>query len=141
MKLTCKRCNHRWKTKGDTAPAICPRCKSKKYDTIKSEKEVTEDLNELCDSIIRSAEHLDYCTMSPKLLLTVMVAFSKAEKAFTNDSSAKGLGVALNNLEVIERLVISKILPEEIYMVCNRVAESYFRDFMAQEENDLTPDA
>ncbi|MEA3347269.1 MAG: hypothetical protein U9Q21_04200 [Candidatus Auribacterota bacterium] len=32
MKLTCKRCNHRWKTKKEVKPKICPRCKSTKWE-------------------------------------------------------------------------------------------------------------
>lgn len=36
MKLTCRRCDYEWNTKKETKPRVCPRCKSKKWESVKS---------------------------------------------------------------------------------------------------------
>ena len=39
MRLKCERCGHRWKTRTEKKPSVCPRCKNKKWETLKETDE------------------------------------------------------------------------------------------------------
>lgn len=129
MKLTCMRCNHRWETRTHSTPSVCPKCKSTVWDKPLNSSEVSELLNERCRGIIAASTNVDYCTMAPTLLLTVMVAFAEAEKAAAaGGGSFANAKPALGHLDIIKQLVVAKVIPEELYGICWRLSESYIRD-------------
>ena len=35
----CERCGHEWARRGDTAPKVCPKCKSPYWNTPRKEKQ------------------------------------------------------------------------------------------------------
>ena len=84
------------------------------------------------------ADHVDYCTMAPQLLLTVMVAFAEAEKVASIDRTFDNARLAINNLDIVKQLVVKKVIPEELYMICCRLGESYMRDTMLDAKDKNT---
>lgn len=50
---TCERCSHKWITKSDETPKVCPKCKSPYWDTKKKEeKSIVPILVTVCVAII-----------------------------------------------------------------------------------------
>lgn len=138
MRLVCNRCNHRWTTRTEKHPSICPRCKSKKWDEPLCSSEISDLLNERCRAVVQRAGNVDYCTMNPQLLLTVMVAFAEAEKLSKENRTIDNAILAIDKLDIIKHLVIANVLPEELYMICWRLGESYLRDATLKTEGKKT---
>lgn len=143
MRLICMRCNHRWRTRTHNLPSICPKCKSTAWDKFLDSDEVSDLLNDRCRKIIKMSANVDYCTMAPTLLLTVMVAFAEAEKIATvgDKSSFANARIALGHLDIINQLVIAKVIPEELFRICWRLGESYLRDANVPTENAGTTES
>ncbi len=137
MKLDCKKCGHKWSTRFEKQPLVCPSCKSK---TWMNRKEVSRLIEERCKSLVSLAENVDYVTIAPQLLQLVMVAFSEAENEFNSgDGKAMDRAMsAMNILDSVKTLSAREILPKEIYHICWRLGDSYLRDSMVFDKSKYT---
>lgn len=134
--LNCKRCDHEWTERKET-PKVCPRCKSKHWESEKTRgwektlKAGEDSLNILIKKQSKLApfdiNNVDYLKdISFGCLQTLTVMLCEAEKEFTTTGD---IHTSLRYIDICKDMVVHKFLPEGMYFVFERIMSHMMKEF------------